>query len=263
MAIYNKFAVPIVIASNVTQGDSTISISSSIDDLQPGQTVYATPLVSGSRPVYIGSISGVVSGTITLSAPALSSATAGAASYASGSDIAHGLFIDLQLGDTTYYISNVYDAITVNSNQYTALGDFLFVENFVEDYKTTEGTLEISLSGIPNSIDFISLIQGSKIKGGEVSVRRVFFDVDTLVPISGEEYLRYKGVISNFNIDENTNFIAGQSTNTLVFTISSVYTILGKKITGQRTNAADRRRFYPGDSSFDNVINITSLPKFG
>ena len=184
-------------------------------------------------------------------------------SYTANVNVAHGLFIDLQLGDTTYYISNAYDTITVNSNQYTALGDFLFVENFVEDYKTTESTLQISLSGIPNSVDFINIIQGSKIKGGEVSVRRVFFDVNTLVPISGEEYLRYKGIISNYNIDENTNFIAGQSTNTLLFTVSSVYTILGRKVTGQRTNAADRRRFYPGDSSFDNVINVTSLPKFG
>ncbi len=184
-------------------------------------------------------------------------------SYEANTHIAHGMFIDLQVGDDTYYISNIYDSITVNSNEYTALGDFLFVENFVEDYKTTESTIEIALSGIPNSVNFMQLIQGSKIKGGEVSIRRVFFDADTLEPISGEEYLRYRGIISNFNIDDNTNFINGQSTDTLVFTVSSVYTILGRKVTGQRTNAADRRRFHPGDASFDNVINVTTLPKFG
>jgi len=184
-------------------------------------------------------------------------------SYDSNVSIAHALFVDLNLGGTNYYISNAYDTITVDGNPYTELGAFLNVGEFVEDFKTTESTFDISLSGIPGGTRFIDIIQGAKIKGGEVSIRRAFFDTDNLNTIAGEVYLRYKGVVSNYQIQENTNFINGQSTNTLVLTIANVFTVLSKKVSGQRTNGSDRRRFFTDDQSFDNVKNLTTLPTFG
>ncbi len=178
-------------------------------------------------------------------------------------NIASALFIDLQLGDTTYYLSDAYKPFTIESNSYTDLGSLLSVSSFVSDYKTTQSTNSIAISGIPIGNDYNRIIQESKIKGGEVVIRRKFFDADTLLPLANSTYIRYKGIISNYHIEENADFLNGKATNTLVFECSSIYNVLSKKIAGQRTNSADRRRFYPGDISFDNVVNLLKLPEYG
>ena len=51
-------------------------------------------------------------------------------------NIASALFVDLQLGDTTYYLSDAYNPFTIGSNTYTDLGSLLSVSSFVSDYKT-------------------------------------------------------------------------------------------------------------------------------
>ena len=181
---------------------------------------------------------------------------------ANADSIAHALFVNMVLGDTTYYISNAYNPLTVDGNLYTHLGSLMSVSDIQDDYKSTQGTVTLAISGIPNQADFMQIILNESIKGGEVNVYRAFFDTTTMVQ-EANSYLRYKGIISNFNIEENTNIINGVSTNTLILSCSNVYTILSRKIAGQRTNGSSRRQFYPGDSSFDNVRNITILPKFG
>jgi len=178
------------------------------------------------------------------------------------STIASALFVSMQLGDTTYYISNAYKPITVASNSYTDLGSLLTVSDFTYDYKSTQSTIQFAISGIPNTTDYMNIVQTNKIRGGDIEIRRVFFDTTTLEPLSGQEYLRFKGIISNFAIEENTDFFQGVATNTISFECTSVYTILSKKISGQRTNGSDRRRFYTDDQSFDQVKFNKTLPEF-
>ena len=177
-------------------------------------------------------------------------------------NVAHALFVNMVLGDTTYYLSDAYNALTVEGNEYTSLGALMSVSDIQDDYKSTQGTVTIAISGIPNTVDFMDIILNEKIKGGEINVYRAFFDTVTLEQ-QANAYLRYKGIISNYNVEENTDIINGVSTNTLVLTCSNVYTILSRKISGQRTNGASRRQFYPGDPSFDRVKSITALPRFG
>ena len=177
-------------------------------------------------------------------------------------NIASALFIDLQLGDTNYYISDAYNSFTVNSNDYTSLGSLLSVSDFTTDFSTTQGTISIAISGIPNTIDYMQAVQATKIQGGNVVVRRKFFDADTLLPVANAEYVRYTGIISNYHIEEDTNIIEGNSTNTIVFECASIYSILANRKTGQQTNGSSRRRFYTGDISFDNVRFNTKLPEF-
>ena len=64
-------------------------------------------------------------------------------------NIKHALLIDLEIDNTTYYISNAYKAITYNSNSYTECGALLQVGQFTEDIKTTNGDVQVTLSGIP------------------------------------------------------------------------------------------------------------------
>lgn len=177
--------------------------------------------------------------------------------------VSSSLFVDLTLSNVTYYLSDAYTALTVDGNSYTNLGALLSVGSITSDYKATQGTITISLSGIPNTDNFTNILMTEKIKGGEVEVRRVFFDPDTMEPSANGSYLRFKGIVSNFGIEEETAIIDGVATNTLLLECASTYAILQKKISGQRTNGSDRRRFETGDQSFDQVKNILRLPEFG
>jgi len=177
-------------------------------------------------------------------------------------NVATALFVDLQLGDTTYYISDCYTNLTLNGNEYTSLGALLEVGDFISDYKATQGSIQMVISGIPNNTNYTRIVQGAKIKGGDVSVRRAFFDPDTLDLIGTTGYLRFSGIISNWSLEEDTNFIQGVATSTLLLECVSVYTVLTKRIAGQRTNGTDRRRFFSADTSFDRVTYIAgTLPE--
>ena len=96
--------------------------------------------------------------------------------------------------------SNAYKPITVDGNSYTELGAFLGLGEIRDDLKTTNGDLNISLTGIPSNENYVDIMLSYPIKGGNVVVRRGFFDVSTLQPISGQIFERYRGIITNFSI---------------------------------------------------------------
>lgn len=177
--------------------------------------------------------------------------------------ISSGLFVKMTLGGTDYFFSNAYEAFNVDGDDYTDLGSLLSVGEFTYDYKATQGSLAIAISGIPNTTDFMNIIQTQKIRGGDVEVRRVFFDPVTQEPLSGEVYLRFKGLISNYVIEEEADFFQGRATNTIVFECASVFSLLANKVSGQRTNGSDRRKYFTNDPSFDNVKYLKNLPGFG
>ena len=66
-------------------------------------------------------------------------------------------------------------------------------------------------------------------------------------------YTRFKGVITNFKIDETINILNKQMDYAVTVTLASQLTVLSEKITGQRTNPEDRKRLFPSDKSFDRV----------
>lgn len=179
-------------------------------------------------------------------------------------NIASALFVELGLGTGTYRLSDAYDTITVDGQAYNALGSLLSVSAFQNDFAATEATSTIVISGVPGTKDFTNIVMNSKIKGGDVSIKRVFFDTDTLLPIANAAYQRFSGIISNFSIEEDFDFFGGLDTNSVVFECQSVYAVLAKKITGQRTNGSDRRRFFSADASFDRVQFLSGgIPEFG
>jgi hypothetical protein len=170
-----------------------------------------------------------------------------------GTKISHALFIDLTLGNVTYYISSAYQPVTIDSNTYTELGAFLQIGDVTEDLKTTNGDTVITLSGIPSDVSYMDIVLSTSIKGGNVIVRRGFFDTTTLQPISGQIFERYRGIITNFNVEESTNFLSGELTNQISISCASLNSLLETQVRGQRTNETDRKRFYPTDVSFDRV----------
>lgn len=174
--------------------------------------------------------------------------------------ISHAVLIDLTLNanfsPVTYYISSAYKPLTYNGNTYTELGAFLQLGSITDDLKVTNGDLQIQLSGIPSDANYMDIVLSYPIKGGNVVVRRAFFDTNTMQPIPGAVYERYRGVITNYAVDETTSFLSGELVNIITVSCASINAVLQNKISGQRTNGTDRKRFYPGDISFDRVKDL-------
>jgi hypothetical protein len=168
------------------------------------------------------------------------------------------LLIDLTLDTTTYYISSAYKPVTYNSNTYTELGSFLQISDFQEDIRTTNGDISITLSGIPSEQDYLSLILTTPVKGGNVVVRRGFYDTSNHELDTNEVYNRFTGVITNFAIQED--FTPTETlTNSVTVTCASINTLLENRISGQRTNPEDRERLFPSDAVFDRVPQLYNI----
>ena len=72
-------------------------------------------------------------------------------------------------------------------------------------------------------------------------------------------YTRYTGIITNFNVEEVNDPFSGDRTHTVVISCASLNQLLENKVMGQRTNGSDRKRFYPGDISFDRVKDLQGI----
>tara|TARA_R110000796_G_scaffold61859_2_gene142971 strand:- start:596 stop:1246 length:651 start_codon:yes stop_codon:yes gene_type:complete len=169
-----------------------------------------------------------------------------------GESISPITLIDLQLGATTYYISSNWKPVTVDGNNYSELGAFLSVSNIDDNLKYNANDLALTLSGIPSGQDYLRQILDNPVKGGNVTLKRAFVDSNTMELKSGV-YTRFKGVITNYKIDEQVNILSKQMDYAVTVTLASQLTVLSEKITGQRTNPEDRKRIFSADKSFNRV----------
>ena len=72
-------------------------------------------------------------------------------------------------------------------------------------------------------------------------------------------YQRFKGIITNFSISEDTDILQGQNTNSISVTCASINTILENKVSGQRTTLVDRQRYFSGDLTFNRVADLHNV----
>ncbi len=173
-------------------------------------------------------------------------------------NVKHAMLIDLNLSSNVYYLSTAWKPVTYNSNSYTELGAFLSASNMTEDIKTTNGDIGLSLTGIPSNEDYMAEILSTQIKGGEVTVYRAFFNDDYSLD-SGNVFQRFKGIITNFNIEETENILEGQLTSSITISCASINTILENKVSGQRTAPADREKYFPGDTTFKRIPELQNV----
>lgn len=173
-------------------------------------------------------------------------------------NVKHALLVDLNLTSNVYYLSTAWKPVTYNSNDYTELGAFLNVSNMTEDIKTTNGDISLSLTGIPSNEDYMAQVLGTPIKGGEVTIYRAFFNDDYSLD-SGNVFQRFKGIITNFAIEETENILQGQLTSSIGITCASINTILENKIAGQRTAPTDREKYFTGDQTFKRVPELQNV----
>ena len=173
-------------------------------------------------------------------------------------NVKHAMLIDLNLSSNVYYLSTAWKPVTYNSNSYTELGAFLSASNMTEDIKTTNGDIGLSLTGIPSNEDYMAEILSTPIKGGEVTVYRAFFNDDYSLD-SGNVFQRFKGIITNFSIEETENILEGQLTSSITIACASINTILENKVSGQRTAPADREKYFPGDTTFKRIPELQNV----
>jgi len=153
--------------------------------------------------------------------------------------VLHCLLFDITLGNVTYYMSSAYAPLNFGGNSYTELGAFIEVDDVRSDLKATNGDIAITLSGIPSNNSYMDIVLSTNY---ELLTNYVFE--------------RYRGIITNYTVDETENFLNGELSNRITVACASLHTLLEQKVPGQRTNGSDRRQFYPGDISFDRVSDL-------
>ena len=153
---------------------------------------------------------------------------------------------------TTHTFSSAYKNETIDGDLYLALGGLLAVGSQNRDLRVTAGDTNISLSGV--SGNNIQVVLDTKIRGSEVEVWRGFYD-DT--DVLGNSYLRFTGIITNYNIQEERS---GTDDNFVVTVSASSYkTVLSNRIAGRKTNEESWKVFNPTDTSMDNVYSIAGV----
>lgn len=142
---------------------------------------------------------------------------------------------------------------TINSEEYTALGNLLTVSTSSNELRPSGNSITISLSGIPNNS--IAEIVNSKIKSSPVIIYRGFFDVST-GNLIGDLQGRFRGFINNYSLNEEYSIGDRSSTNTLSLECASTISLLEKKYAGRQTNPESMKAYYDTDVSFDRVPTL-------
>lgn len=150
-------------------------------------------------------------------------------------------------------ISDLLTDYTINDEEYTGLGSLMDIGITRSELRPSSGTLDITISGIPN--DSLAEILYSNIKGSPVRVYRVLFNPSTGVELAIDEnpYLRYRGFINNYSLVEEYDNATKTSSNTIILNCASSLDVLNEKIAGRLVNPESQKKYYPLDVSMDRV----------
>jgi hypothetical protein len=151
--------------------------------------------------------------------------------------------------------SDYYRDITFDSVSYSGLGKLLSVSSTTSELKSSNSSVTITISGIPNSS--IEEIVNSRIKGSDITIYRAILDDYNLMSgISPNPVGRFYGVVNNYSLDEEYDIDARTAKNTISLICSSKQELLGNKIAGRTTNPSSQKTFYSTDVSMDRVPNL-------
>lgn len=166
--------------------------------------------------------------------------------------IQHCLLIDIELSNTTtYYLSNNFQNVTFNGNDYTELGYFLQMSELQEDIKPTNNQVQIAIAGVPSNVvpDFPNLALNTKIKGSKIRIYRAFLNNGALV----DAYQRFDGYVSNYALNESWDDETRLTSFTVSLQCSNLLALIERQYSGRRTNEKDQKLWYPTDTGMDRV----------
>lgn len=182
----------------------------------------------------------------------------GSTAHTGDSDLLVVSLVDLNLAGTIYRISNSWNPITYSSNVYQTLGSLLEIGPIQENYSTPTQEVTISVTGIPNDVNFKYIIDNENIEGGEVEVIRLFMDPETYATVDSRR--SFTGIINSYVVEEEYSALGSENSLTLVFnTIPTNQFLLSQK-RGQLTSPGDRKsRFGNTDTTFSRVPSAVGL----
>jgi hypothetical protein len=174
-----------------------------------------------------------------------------------------GLFVRLQIDQYRTTSSGAYSAqvlkfsdygetVTINSETYTPLGEFLSITSSTSELRPSENPLTIAISGIPTNN--INEIVHSKIKGAPISIYRGYFT--TAGVQIGDFGGRFIGSVNNYSIQEEFDIVTRTSSHMLMLECSSSVGLLSQKVSGRKTNPQSQKTFYPSDTSMNRVPTL-------
>ena len=147
-------------------------------------------------------------------------------------------------------------AITDGGVTYTPLGKLLGMSQTQSELRPSSNEISLTISGIPNSE--LTNAMAYEYKGAPIQISRAFFEsgTTTLISDASNPMVRFKGVITNYSLNEEFSFSDMQSTNTIVLTCASYVDFLSNKIAGRKTNPESQKKFYASDVSMDRVPTL-------
>ena len=171
--------------------------------------------------------------------------------------VQENFFVELNIDGSYTRFSDFHQAYTIDSANYTALGSLLGITNTKSEIRASNQGLTITLSGIPSTN--LALIQNVDLKGSYVTVRRAFFNPTTaqLLPTTETNpVIKFKGVVTNYNIQETWNTNKNDSVFSIQLIVQSIIGQLLSKTAGRRTNPEDEKKFFSTDTAFDRVPTL-------
>jgi hypothetical protein len=163
------------------------------------------------------------------------------------------MFVKLTVDGEPIYFSTAYKPITYNGEVYDECGHLLQISDMTDDLQGSAGDVKVSFTGIPTDPSMVSLVLSSPTKGAKLDIYRVFLD-DNFEVLNNGIFLRYKGYINNYSIQDTTEEY--DATTTISLSCMSIDSVLDNKITGRRTNNVDHRKFFPNDPSLSRVSSL-------
>lgn len=161
----------------------------------------------------------------------------------SGSILFHAYLIDIDIAGTTYYLTDLSQSFTYESNDYIPMGDLLGVGTITHTLNPGDQSLSIVVSGLGGSRDFKQLALSSRSKGGAVTVRRALSEVSIAdLRDADNVYDVYKGFIQNINFAEEFATLSMDVRDSVIFACSNRWSLRKDTSLGRRTEAQSFNR---------------------
>lgn len=174
-----------------------------------------------------------------------------------GNEIWTVRLVDIQIGDTTYRISDRYRDIEYNSNIYLPNGVLLSIDSITLGTSANNDSVDISLSAIDSA--FRADVLDADAIGGNVTVYRGLLSPDSGVLLA-DPIVSYQGVIFSVNLSEdNISELGRESITVTGFTATAdVRSVVFRldEAPGTYTNDDSQRSIDSGDASMEFVAGL-------
>ena len=126
----------------------------------------------------------------------------------------------------------------------------MHVAGIQRDLSPTDFDLGLTITGVDADNIYTFLSDFYKIKGSKIQVWRGFYNDNYILTTTS---LRFTGVITSYNINEEPDFTMIENAHSITFMCQNFKSVLETKYSGRFTNPNSWKRYYPTDTSMDRV----------